>query len=165
MPTRNAIIAWAAAGSALAGLLLYPVQTIEVRSRPTDKVIAREKIKPGDLFTFAYIHSIENIPVEGVFEVESDGALRVVETRFPSYGAGLPNQAAGRTAGGKWMAAPAEQKLPEFSFYISPINQSSLRIGNKTLDLNQRMESGDIVVVAVRRYPLLLVHLEHWAGY
>jgi hypothetical protein len=165
MPTRNAIIAWIAAGSALAGLMLYPVQTIEVRSRQTDKVMAREKIKPGDRFTFAYIHSIENIPVEGIFEVQSDGALRVVETRFPSYGAGLPNPAAGKAEDGKWMAAPAEQELTEFSFYISPINQSSLRIGNKTLDLNRRMESGDIVVVAVRRYPLLLVRLDQWAGY
>jgi hypothetical protein len=97
--------------------------------------------------------------------VESDGALRVVETRFPSYGAGLPNPAAGRSEDGKWMVAPAEQKLNEFSFYISPINQSSLRIGNKTLDLNRRMESGDIVVVAVRRYPLLLVRLRQWVGY
>jgi hypothetical protein len=165
MPTRNTIIAWAAAGSALVGLLFYPAQTIEVRSRPTNKVIAREKIKPGERFTFAYIHSIENIPVEGVFEVQSDGALRVVETRFPSYGAGLPNSAAGKAEDGKWMAAPAEQKLPEFSFYISPINQPSLRIGNKTLDLNRRMESGDIVVVAVRRYPLLLVHLGDWTGF
>jgi hypothetical protein len=121
----------------------------------------RAKAAPGDVFTFAYIHSIENIPVEGVFAVEDDGALRVVETRFPSYGAGLPVPAAGKRAEGEWMVAPGGERLPEFSFFISPVNQASLRMGTKTLDLTHRFDSGDVVVVAVRRYPYLLLRLGH----
>ena len=159
MPTRNTIIGWALAGAALAGLLLFPVQTLEVRSRRTDRVIFREKTAPGDEFTFAYIHSIENIPVEGVFAVEADGALRVVETRFPSYGAGLPLPATAQASDGKWMVAPGGERIFQFSFYISPINQSSLRIGDKTLDLNHLIESGDVVEVAVHRFPYLLMRL------
>jgi hypothetical protein len=159
MPRRNTIVGWLLAGAALAFLLFFPVQTLEVRSRQADKVIFREIIAPGEMFTFAYIHSIENIPVEGIFAVEDDGSLRVVETRFRSYGAGLPSQVTGRSDDGKWLEAPGGQKLPEFSFYISPINQSSLRIGHKTLDLNRLIESGDIVTVAVRRYPYLLARL------
>ncbi len=159
MPTRKAIIGWALAGAAIAGLLLFPVQTLEVRSRQTDRVIAREKTAPGDVFTFAYIHSIENIPVEGVFAVEADGALRVVETRFPSYGAGLPFQMTGKSADGKWMVAPGGQRLTEFGFFISPINRASLRMGAKTLDLTNLIDSGDVVTVAVRRYPYLLMRL------
>ena len=159
MRTRNAIIGWTLAGAAVAGLLLFPVQTFEVRSRRTDRVIFREMTAPGDVFTFSYIHSIEKIPVEGVFAVEEGGSLRVVETRFPSYGAGLPSPATRKNDDNKWMVAPGGQRLPEFSFYISPINQSSLRLGDKTLDLNRLIESGDIVTVAVRRYPHLLVRL------
>jgi hypothetical protein len=160
MPKRKAIIGWALAGTVLAGLL-YPVQTLEVRSRQADKVIFRKKTTPGDIFTFAYIHSIEKIPIEGVFAVEADGTLRVVETRFPSYAAGLPFQATGRSEDGKWMVAPGGQKLPEFSFYISPINRPSLRMGDETLDLTNLIDSGDVVVVAVRRYPFLLTRLGH----
>jgi hypothetical protein len=159
MPIRNAITGWALAGAAVAGLLLFPVQTLEVRSRRMDRIIFREMTAPGDILTFAYIHSIENIPVEGIFAVEADSSLRVVETRFPSYGAGLPSQATGKSDDGKWMVAPGGQRLPEFSFYISPINQSSLRIGEKTLDLNHLIESGDVVEVAVRRFPFLLMRL------
>jgi hypothetical protein len=158
MPKRKAIIGCALAGTVLAGLL-YPVQTLEVRSRQADKVIFREKTTPGDIFTFAYIHSIEKIPIEGVFAVEADGTLRVVETRFPSYAAGLPFQATGRSEDGKWMVAPGGQKLPEFSFYISPINRPSLRMGAETLDLSNRIDSGDVIVVAVRRCPYLLIRL------
>jgi hypothetical protein len=159
MPTPKPIIGWALAGAALAGLLLFPVQTLEVRSRRTDRAIFREKTAPGEVFTFAYIHSIENIPVEGVFAVEADGCLRVVETRFPSYGAGLPLQAARRSPDGKWMVAPGGERIFQFSFYISPINQSELRIGDKTLDLNHLVESGDVVEVAVHRFPYLLMRL------
>lgn len=159
MSRRKAFIAWVLAGAGLAGLLLFPVQTIEVRSRRTDGVVFRARAAPGDAFTFAYIHSIEKVPVEGVFAVEADGALRVVETRFPSYGAGLPNPTADRSADGQWMVTPGGQKLPEFSFYISPMNQASLRMGAKTLNLTSLMDSGDVVVVAVRRYPYLLTRL------
>lgn len=158
MPKRKAIIGWGLAGIVLAGLF-YPVQTLEVRSRQANKVVSREKTTPGDVFTFAYIHSIEKIPIEGVFAVEADGALRVVETRFPSYAAGLPFQAPGKSADGKWMVAPGGQKLPEFSFYISPINRPSLRMGARTLDLTNLIDSGDVVAVAVRRYPYLLMRL------
>jgi len=156
MPKRNAIIGGALA-AALASLLFLPVQTLEVRSRHAERVIFRKTTAPGDIFTFAYIHSIENIPVEGVFAVEDDGALRVLETRYPSYGAGLPSEAAGKSTDGKWMVAPGGQRLPEFSFYISPINRASLRMGAKTLDLTNLIDPGDIVVVAVCRYPYLLV--------
>jgi hypothetical protein len=159
MPTLKPIIGWALAGAALAGLLLFPEQTLEVRSRRADRVIFRERTAPGDVFTFAYIHSIENIPVEGVFAVEADGALQIVETRFPSYGAGLPLQAARRSPDGKWMVVPGGERRFRFSFYISPINQSVLRIGDKTLDLNNLIESGDLVEVAVRRFPCLLMRL------
>lgn len=160
MPKRNAIIAWALAGAALAGVF-YPVQTLEVRSRQANKVVFRATTAPGGVFTFAYIHSIEKIPIEAVFAVEADGALRVVETRFLSYAAGLPFQATGKSEDGKWMVAAGGLKLPEFSFYISPINRSSLRVGAETLDLTNLIDSGDVVVVAVRRYPFLLMRLGH----
>ncbi len=111
------------------------------------------------MFTFSYIHSIENIPVEGRFAVEADGWLRVVETRFPSYGAGLPLQVTGKSADGKWMVAAGGERLPHFSFYISPINQACLRFGDSTLNLNNLIESGDVVTVAVRGYPYLLMRL------
>jgi hypothetical protein len=62
------------------------------------------------------------------------------------------------------MVAPGGQRLPEFSFYISPINRSSLRMGGETLDLNRLIEPGDIVAVAVRRHPLLLVRWGRLTG-
>jgi len=160
MPIRSAKFMGWLVGAAVLGLLLFPVQTIEVRSGRAGKVLLRHRTTSGAVFTFAYIHSIEKIPVEGVFAVEPDGMLRVVETRFPSYGAGLPNPGAGRSDDGKWMVVPAGQRLPEFRFYIETINRSSLRMGDRTFHLNRLIEPGDIVSVRIRRYPLVLA----WRG-
>ncbi len=112
------------------------------------------------MVTFSYIHSIEHIPVEGRFAVEADGWLRVEETRFPSYGAGLP-QAARRSADGKWMVAPGGERLPRFTFFISPINQARLHFNGRTLELTDLLEPGDIVTLSVGRYPGLLLRLKY----
>jgi hypothetical protein len=164
MPTRKTLIGWSVAVAALAGILFFPVRVLEVRSRRTDSVISREPTAPGEVIRFTYIHSIENIPVEGIFSVEDDGLLRLVETRFPSYGAGLPSPATGRSEDGKWMVAPGGQRMAEFSFYVSPINRSSLRTEDQTLDLNRLIEPGDVVAVAVRRHPFLLVRWGRLTG-
>jgi hypothetical protein len=159
MLSRKAILGAILAGSALVGLMFIPVQTLEVASRQRGDVIWRARAAAGDVFTFSYIHSIEKTPVEGRFAVEADGWLRVVETRFPSYGAGLPLQVTGKSADGKWMVAAGGERLPQFSFYISPINQACLRFGDSTLNLNNLIESGDVVTVTVRGYPYLLMRL------
>jgi hypothetical protein len=140
-------------------MLLIPVQTIEVATRQKEKVIFREKAAPGDVFTFSYIHSIEKIPVEGRFAVEADGWLRVVETRFPSYGAGLPLNVTGKSPDGKWMIAQGGERLPRFSFFISPINSASFCFGDETLDLTNLVRDGDVITVAVKKYSYLLMRL------
>ncbi len=80
MFSRAAILGAILAASALVGLTLVPVQTLEVASKHRAAVLWRARAAPGDVVTFSYIHSIEHIPVEGRFAVEADGWLRVVET-------------------------------------------------------------------------------------
>jgi hypothetical protein len=144
---------------AVAGIciLFHPARSLDVSSRRTGKVLWRVPVATGEVFTFAYIHSIELTPVEGRFAVEADGWLRLVETRFPSYGAGLPAQVTGRAADG-WMVAASGERMPEFSFYMEPINRARLRVGERTLDLSARLRPGDVVAIAAGHYPYLLLH-------
>jgi hypothetical protein len=159
--SRKAILGATLALAALVGLMFLPVQTLEVASRHHGKVLWRARAAPGEVFLFTYIHSMENIPVEGRFAVEADGMLRVVETRFPSYGAGLPQAGAQRSADGKWMVAPGGERLARFSFFISPINQARLHFKGRTLDLAGLLEPGDVVTVTVAGYPRLLLRLRY----
>ncbi|MCU0559333.1 MAG: DUF1850 domain-containing protein [Desulfobacterales bacterium] len=158
MLTRKAKIGAILAASALVGLTLLPVQTLELESKRRGAVLWRARAAPGDVAIFSYIHSIEKIPVEGHFAIEADGWLRVVETRFPSVGAGLPT-ATQRSSDGKWLVAPGGGRLPRFSFIISPVNQASLNFKGRRLELAELLEPGDTVTLTVGRYPGLLLIL------
>lgn len=158
MLSPKAILGATLLALAVLGLMFIPVPTLEVASKHQERVLWRSRVAAGDVFTFSYIHSIELIPVEGRFAVEADGWLRVVETRFPSYGAGLP-QASARSADGKWMVAPGGERLPRFSFYISPINEARVHFNGRTLNLADLLEPGDVVTLKVAGYPRLLLHL------
>lgn len=160
MPSRKAILGAILALSALVGLMLIPVRTLEVTSKHRGAVVWRAPATPGDMITFAYIHSIEKIPVEGRFAIEADGMLRIVDTRFTSYGAGLPPPSA-RSADGRWMVAPGGEKIPRFSFYMAPINQARLHVNDRTLDLAALLEPGDVVTLSSARFPWLLLRLKH----
>ncbi len=156
MRTRTLVAAGLLAAAGI-GLLLHPARCVEVSSRRTGEVLWRAPVAAGEPFTFAYTHSIELTPVEGVFAVEADGWLRLVETRFPSHGAGLPAQATGRSADG-WMVAASGERMPEFGFYVEPINRARLRVGSRTLEISERLPAGDVVAIRAGRHPFLLLH-------
>jgi hypothetical protein len=156
MRARTLTVAGLVAAAGIS-LLFHPARCLDVSSRRTGEVLWRVPVAAGEVFTFAYIHSIELTPVEGRFAVEADGWLRLVETRFPSYGAGLPAQATGRTPDG-WMTAAGGERMPEFSFYIEPINQARLRVRERTFELSARLRPGDVVTIAAGRHPFLLLH-------
>ncbi|MCU0539092.1 MAG: DUF1850 domain-containing protein [Desulfobacterales bacterium] len=160
MSARKAILASTLAVFTLVGLMLLPVRTLEVRSRHRGAVVWRAQASPGDVVTFAYIHSIEKVPVEGRFAVEADGMLRVVETRFASYGAGLPAPTE-RSADGRWLVAPGGERIPVFSFYLSPINRAHLHFKDRTLALPELLPPGDLITLGTARFPWLLLRLKH----
>ena len=56
------------------------------------------------------------------------------------------------------MTAAGGERMPEFSFYMEPINQARLRVGERTFDLSARLRPGDVVTIAAGRHPFLLLH-------
>jgi hypothetical protein len=158
MRARTLAIAGLVAAAGI-GILLHPARGLEVSNRRTGEVLWRLPVAVEGVFIFAYIHSIELTPVEGVFAVEADGWLRLVETRFPSHGAGLPAQATGRSTDG-WMVAASDERMPEFGFFVEPINRARLRVGARTLEISDRLRAGDVVAIRACRHPFLLLQLD-----
>ena len=52
-----------------------------------------QKVLNDDWFAVVFVHSVERTLVEERFKVEPDGSLLLFETRYSSYGAGLPSDA------------------------------------------------------------------------
>lgn len=149
------LIAAAALGG---GFLLWPRPVLEVRGVRAERVAFRAPASTGDEFRLRYTHSVERMPVEAVFRVETGEDLRLVATRFTSHGPGLP--ATGLTREGEEFVSSAAARMGSFRFYVSPINEAELSIGGRTLSLPLLLPEGEIAEIAVRRRGRLFLWLD-----
>ena len=66
------------------------VYTLELKTFEENKLIFRQRIKPGDEFTLKYTHSVALTPVWEIFIINKDYQIVLIETDFLDHGAGLP---------------------------------------------------------------------------
>jgi len=66
------------------------VYTLELKTFEENKLIFRQRIKPGDEFTLKYTHSVALTPVWEIFLIDEDYQIILIETDFLDHGAGLP---------------------------------------------------------------------------
>lgn len=66
-----------------------------IRDQETNKEYIRLKVQVGDQLELAWIHSVELTPWIEVLEIVEDEQLMLIETRFQSYGAGVPYETEG----------------------------------------------------------------------
>lgn len=66
-----------------------------IRDQETNKEYIRLKVQVGDQLELAWIHSVELTPWIEVLEIVEDEHLMLIETRFQSYGAGVPYETEG----------------------------------------------------------------------
>lgn len=134
--------------------LLYPLSFLEVRTEKGGQILLLKKVSSGDQFEFRYIHSVDRTPVSGSFLITSRRTFKPIETRFLSYGPGLPS-AEGKVSheGGKIIAKPDVEEMERFSFFVSPFTHQSLIVKNERLDFSLFRE-GEVVTVTIKRYPL-----------
>ncbi len=77
--------------SILAAILLIPVsKQFIVTDEQTGKVLYSIPVRPGDVFSVKYVHSVNKSPVEDVFEIAGDNGIMLKKTVFRSFGAGIP---------------------------------------------------------------------------
>jgi hypothetical protein len=118
------------------------------------RVLHRERVWPGGVFTLEYVHTSERVPVRGTFRIDGNGALTVVETAFGGFGPGLPELVAGddwRIAGGMIVHRPRPEALTEFRLRVSPVARQRLTMpAGQALDLAVLAAPGAPVLVRVR---------------
>jgi len=142
-------------------IFLYPVSCLEVRTEKEPQILLLKKVSPGEQFEFRYIHSVDRTPVSGKFLITSKKMIKPIETRFLSYGPGLP------TTGSKVIvekgvmkARPEAEEMRQFSFFVSPITHQSLIFKNERLDFSS-MKEGEVVAVEVKKYRIGRILLEY----
>lgn len=155
MRIRGFLLISMAVVALLAGGII-PVSVLEVKDGKSGKILFHERAVEGDVFLFSYIHSVEKTPVEGTFIVEKGGVLRIIETRFSSYGAGLPNGSGGTLRKNGWFITEKGERLDKLKFFFSPINRPILKFKDKETAFGNKKEEGGLLEISIRYHPFIL---------
>lgn len=135
---------------------LVPVSVLEVKDGKSGEILFHKRAVEGDVFLFSYIHSVEKTPVEGTFLIERRNGLRIVETRFSSHGAGLPNVPGKTLRQNGWFVVEGGERLEKFNFFFSPINRPVLKFKDKETALGNEKGEGGLLEISIRHYPFIL---------
>lgn len=142
----------------LAGALLFvqvPILTVE--DVKANRLLLAAPVRAGERFVLTYRHSVTQGIVSGTFAVEVDGSLALKETSFGSPGPGLPMPQRGEDyeISGELIRYRTDQRLPEFSVFVHPYTEHTLRVQGESLDLSREVAPGALVKIRVERQSLL----------
>jgi hypothetical protein len=128
-------------------VFLYPVWVLSLAEN--DRVIFWSRVKPGDTFQLAYLHSIALSDVKDFFSIDADYRIVLTETRFQGQGTGLPsNLAQGEQLHreGDWFQITGMHRvIPSISWRVQSQWRNRFRFGNDSeSDLSSKI--GDALV-------------------
>lgn len=139
--------------SLLALIGLFPIPTLEVRDVSDGRVLFVSRTSKGQIFEVRYIHSVEKIPVAGIFKVSHDNRIEVVESIFSSYGAGLPFDTPREDIifeKGRMRVRHHGVTMDRLRIFISPFTEQQFIHRDGGIDLSSVGE-GHIVEIRVKR--------------
>jgi hypothetical protein len=134
----------------------FPISTLEVRDVDDERVLFVSSTSRGQTFEIRYIHSVERIPVAGVFRVSQANRIVVEESIFSSYGAGLPFDTPREDItyeGGRMRVRHHGMVMDRLRIFVSPFTEQQFIYGDGRVDLSSVGE-GHIVEIRVKRTPL-----------
>ncbi len=133
-------------GAAVIFLSFQPLRLLVARDKTTGEEIFAQRISAGERFRLRYIHSVERIPVTGVFTVDEDNRIILLETYFPSYGIGLPHEARPDRESGQ-LALKAINEPRAVSFFALCMNDFRLILGKYEVLLSARQREGHVIEI------------------
>jgi hypothetical protein len=143
----------AAAAAGVGGWLWTRGPLLVVEDGAGQRLLHRERVTAGEAFILSYVHSSEGVPVRGVFRIEADGTLTLMETQFAGFGPGLPALGPGDV----WslqegmIVARSPHRLAEMRMRVGPNTGHRLRTpAGLDLDLSTLMGPGGPVRIRVR---------------
>jgi hypothetical protein len=110
--------------SALGALLLtlFPVHVLSLGKE--GKLVSVKKIRPGNVFSLGYLHSVEKSDVWERFIIDADYRIVLTETKFQGQAAGLPSALAPGerlTREGRWFRISGMARvLPHVLLRVDP---------------------------------------------
>ena len=140
----------AALGAGIIAYSFQPLSFLVVRDKTTGEEIFAQRISPGEKFKLTYIHSVEKILVTGIFTVDEDNRIILLETYFPSPGTGLPVEARPDRESGELVLKEINEPR-EISFFTLSINDYKLILREYEVLLSTPERDGHIIEILARK--------------
>ena len=156
---RLRLLITAAAGAALAGLLLmWPLgPALEIVDRGGVPVFCR-RADGGQEFVLSFVHSVNRRPVYDTLRVERDH-LVIVGSRYDSFGAGMPEASTteGTLAIAKdgWMEWTVNRPVSDVTVRVGWVAGHTLTIDGREVRLADLAEPGAPLTIRVRDLRML----------
>lgn len=126
-------------------IAFFPVPTLEIKDKSEGKMLYFRRVSPGDRFEFRYLHSVDKTPVIGYFLISSKKKIKPIETRFQSYGPGLPSTERNTQRNGKELKVSTDGiEMERFSFFVSPMTQQTFMLKGDRVEFSHLQEGGTI---------------------
>lgn len=140
-------------------ILLLPVsRKFAIIEEKTGKILYCTAVKPGDDFSVKYVHSVNNSPVEDVFEIQKDYGIMLKKTVFLSFGAGIPYELEGvqvlNQKEDRIEIDNIDRRIDKFLLRVGTIADHTLLINGREIRLNRLTELKQTVRLEVRRVPV-----------
>jgi hypothetical protein len=137
----------------LPALCLASIMAVTVRLHSEgDMLVFAVPASENAIFTISYLHSVEKSMVQGIFSVNSDKQLLLMETRMESVGTGLPieaHQCTGRH--GTWRVAGGDPMvLPELRFRHHRMNNLRMEYNGNPIPAECTRED-DLIILKVEK--------------
>ena len=136
----------AALGASIIAYSFQPLSFLVVRDKTTGERIFAQRISPGEKFRLTYIHSVEKILVTGIFTVDEDDRIILLETYFPSPGTGLPVEAHPDRQSGELVVKGINEPR-EVSFFTLSMNDYRLILREYEVHLSLPERDGHIIEI------------------
>ncbi|KUK02658.1 MAG: hypothetical protein XD58_0891 [Thermotoga sp. 50_1627] len=119
-----------------------------------------QKVLSDDWFAVVFVHSVERTLVEERFKVEPDGSLLLFETRYSSYGAGLPSDAEEGFAveNGKFVLK-LHRRFERIVLRVSHVEGHGLLFNDGVVWFKDLADDNDALTIYVRVRPSLVLKM------
>jgi hypothetical protein len=126
-------------------LFVYPLMVLSLEAQ--GKAFFRRVVRPGDTFQLGYLHSVARSDVWDTFQLDSQGQIVLLETRFQGQAYGLPGGPEGQeqwTREGDWFRITGIGRVvPVINWRIQSEWKDRFRFRDEPeIDVSARMGNG-----------------------
>jgi hypothetical protein len=155
------IMPWAVVSLIALGMIAFfwiPLQAVlVVRTVKAEKTVLCARVSDGEEWMISYTHSVNRRPVQDFLRIEGSG-LRIVRSRFDTFGAGIPETSTTenplRVMADGWLEYTVNRPVPDITIFVGRVAGHKLHIKGREISFTSLAEPGMALHFSVEKRSL-----------